>query len=105
MPGTQGSFSRSIVPIVTPEHAITRCAVATKAESDSQEGGTRTTRRKFNVLGPGRVLAAHANRRDRLVVLAIELEIAPDNGRAMIRQSSRAKSCRVDVPDLCDDMH
>ncbi len=45
----QFSFSRSIDPIVSAEHAITRCAVATKAESDSQEGGNRTMGRKFTV--------------------------------------------------------
>ena len=45
----QFAFSRSIDPIVTAEHAVTRCAVTTKAESDAQEGGNRTIGRKFTV--------------------------------------------------------
>jgi CRISPR-associated protein Csd2 len=45
----QFSFSRSIDPIVTSEHAITRCAVATEKESEKQSGGNRTMGRKFTV--------------------------------------------------------
>ncbi len=45
----QFSFSRSIDPIVSAEHAVTRCAVTTQAESDAQEGGNRTIGRKFTV--------------------------------------------------------
>jgi CRISPR-associated protein Csd2 len=45
----QMSFSRSIDPIVTMEHSITRCAVATEAESLKQDGGNRTMGRKFTV--------------------------------------------------------
>jgi CRISPR-associated protein Csd2 len=45
----QFSFSRSIDPIVTSEHAITRCAVATERESEKQSGGNRTMGRKFTV--------------------------------------------------------
>jgi len=45
----QFSFARSIDPIVSAEHAITRCAVTTQQESDNQEGGNRTMGRKFTV--------------------------------------------------------
>lgn len=45
----QISFARSIDPIVSSEHALTRCAVATEAESEKQSGGNRTMGRKFTV--------------------------------------------------------
>lgn len=45
----QFSFARSIDPIISSEHAITRCAVATEKESEAQEGGNRTMGRKFTV--------------------------------------------------------
>ncbi len=45
----QLSFSRSIDPIISAEHAVTRCAVTTQRESDAQEGGNRTMGRKFTV--------------------------------------------------------
>lgn len=45
----QLAFSRSIDPIVSLEHAITRCAVATEKEAEKQEGDNRTMGRKFTV--------------------------------------------------------
>lgn len=45
----QLTFARSNEPIVTPEHAITRCAVATEAEAEKQGGDNRTMGRKFTV--------------------------------------------------------
>jgi len=42
----QISFSRSIEPIVSLEQSITRMAVTTKKESESQDGGNRTMGRK-----------------------------------------------------------
>jgi len=45
----QITFARSIDPIVTLEHSITRCAVATEAESEKQGGDNRTMGRKFTV--------------------------------------------------------
>ena len=45
----QISFARSVDPIVSSEHALTRCAVATEAESEKQSGGNRTMGRKFTV--------------------------------------------------------
>jgi CRISPR-associated protein Csd2 len=38
----QLSFSRSIDPVVSSEHAITRMAVATEKESEQQSGDNRT---------------------------------------------------------------
>lgn len=45
----QLTFARSIDPIISSEHAITRCAVATEAESEKQGGDNRTMGRKFTV--------------------------------------------------------
>ncbi|QEH32077.1 hypothetical protein OJF2_05460 [Aquisphaera giovannonii] len=45
----QFGLARSLHPIVTLEHAVTRCAVTTPAESEKQEGGNRTMGRKFTV--------------------------------------------------------
>lgn len=45
----QLSFSRSVDPIVASEHAITRMAVATEREAESQQGDNRTMGRKFTV--------------------------------------------------------
>lgn len=45
----QFTFARSIDPIVTSEHAITRMAVATEAEAEKQSGDNRTMGRKNTV--------------------------------------------------------
>ncbi|HHV65560.1 MAG TPA: type I-C CRISPR-associated protein Cas7/Csd2 [Peptococcaceae bacterium] len=45
----QLTFARSIDPIVTLEHSITRMAVATEAEAEKQGGENRTMGRKFTV--------------------------------------------------------
>lgn len=45
----QLSFARSVDPIVSSEHALTRCAVATVRESEKQSGDNRTMGRKFTV--------------------------------------------------------
>lgn len=45
----QLTFARSIDPIVSSEHSITRMAVATEAEADKQQGDNRTMGRKFTV--------------------------------------------------------
>ena len=45
----QMAFSRSVDPIVSLEHAITRCAVATEKEAEKQDGDNRTMGRKFTV--------------------------------------------------------
>jgi CRISPR-associated protein Csd2 len=45
----QLTFSRSVEPIVSLEHSVTRCAVTTEKESEKQEGGNRTMGRKFTV--------------------------------------------------------
>jgi len=45
----QIAFSRSIDPIVSSEHALTRCAVTTVRESERQSGDNRTMGRKFTV--------------------------------------------------------
>lgn len=45
----QLTFARSVVPVVSLEHSITRMAVATEAESEKQSGDNRTMGRKFTV--------------------------------------------------------
>ena len=45
----QLTFARSIDPIVSLEHSITRMAVATEAEAEKQSGDNRTMGRKFTV--------------------------------------------------------
>jgi CRISPR-associated protein Csd2 len=43
------TVSRSIDPIVSQEHAITRCAVTTEREAEKQSGDNRTMGRKFTI--------------------------------------------------------
>lgn len=45
----QLTFARSVDPIVSLEHCITRMAVATEAEAEKQGGDNRTMGRKFTV--------------------------------------------------------
>jgi len=45
----QLTFARSVSPIVTLEHSITRMAVTTEAEAEKQSGDNRTMGRKFTI--------------------------------------------------------
>jgi len=45
----QLTFARSVEPVVTLEHSITRMAVATEAEAEKQGGDNRTMGRKFTI--------------------------------------------------------
>lgn len=45
----QFTFARSVDPIVSLEHSITRMAVTTETDADKQSGGNRTMGRKFTV--------------------------------------------------------
>ncbi|MBK5966430.1 type I-C CRISPR-associated protein Cas7/Csd2 [Thiocystis minor] len=45
----QLTFGRSIDPVVLMEHAVTRVAVTTEAESAKQQGDNRTMGRKFTI--------------------------------------------------------
>jgi CRISPR-associated protein Csd2 len=45
----QLTFGRSVDPVVSLEHSITRMAVATEEESKKQEGGNRTFGRKYTI--------------------------------------------------------
>ncbi|MBL8027396.1 MAG: type I-C CRISPR-associated protein Cas7/Csd2 [Fibrobacteres bacterium] len=45
----QFTFGRSIDPVVSSEHSITRMAVATEAEAEKQGGDNRTMGRKFTI--------------------------------------------------------
>lgn len=53
----QLTFGRSVDPVVTLEHSITRMAVATEAEAEKQSGDNRTMGRKHTV--PYGVYVAH----------------------------------------------
>lgn len=53
----QLTFARSVDPVVTLEHSITRMAVATEAESEKQQGDNRTMGRKMTI--PYGVYVAH----------------------------------------------
>jgi CRISPR-associated protein Csd2 len=53
----QLTFGRSVDPVVTMEHSITRMAVATEAEAEKQKGDNRTMGRKNTV--PYGVYVAH----------------------------------------------
>jgi CRISPR-associated protein Csd2 len=45
----QLTFGRSIDPVISSEHAITRMAVTTEAEAEKQQGDNRTMGRKFTI--------------------------------------------------------
>jgi len=45
----QITFARSVIPVVSLEHSITRMAVATEAEAEKQQGDNRTMGRKNTV--------------------------------------------------------
>ena len=45
----QFTLARSIDPIVPQEHAVTRCAVTTEREAETQKGDNRTMGRKFTI--------------------------------------------------------
>ena len=45
----QLTFGRSVVPVVSLEHSITRMAVATEKEAQDQQGDNRTMGRKFTI--------------------------------------------------------
>jgi len=45
----QMTFARSVDPVVSQEHSITRMAVTTEAEADKQSGDNRTMGRKFTI--------------------------------------------------------
>lgn len=45
----QFAFARSVEPVISQEHAITRCAVTTEKEATDQSGDNRTMGRKFTV--------------------------------------------------------
>ena len=45
----QLTFARSVEPVVSSEHSITRMAVATEKEAEDQSGDNRTMGRKFTI--------------------------------------------------------
>lgn len=45
----QLALARSVDPIISQEHAVTRCAVTTEKEAEAQSGDNRTMGRKFTV--------------------------------------------------------
>jgi len=45
----QFALARSVDPIISQEHAVTRCAVTTEKEAEAQSGDNRTMGRKFTI--------------------------------------------------------
>jgi CRISPR-associated protein Csd2 len=45
----QMNFARSVEPVVSAEHSITRMAVTTEKEAEAQSGDNRTMGRKFTI--------------------------------------------------------
>lgn len=45
----QFTLAQSVEPIISQEHAVTRCAVTTEKEAEAQSGDNRTMGRKFTV--------------------------------------------------------
>ena len=45
----QMTFGRSVGPVISQEHSITRMAVATEKEAENQKGDNRTMGRKFTI--------------------------------------------------------
>jgi len=45
----QLTLARSLDPVVSAEHSVTRCAVTTEREAEAQEGDNRTMGRKFTI--------------------------------------------------------
>lgn len=45
----QFTFGKSVDPVMTSEHTVTRCAVATQAEAEKQQGDNRTMGRKYTI--------------------------------------------------------
>jgi CRISPR-associated protein Csd2 len=45
----QLTFGKSVQPVITSEHTVTRCAVTTQKEAEAQGGDNRTMGRKFTV--------------------------------------------------------
>lgn len=45
----QFGFARSVDPLITLEHSVTRCAVTTEKEAEKQQGDNRTMGRKYTI--------------------------------------------------------
>lgn len=45
----QFGFARSVDPVISLEHSITRCAVTTAAKAEKQQGGNREMGRKYTI--------------------------------------------------------
>ena len=45
----QFGFARSVDPVISLEHSVTRCAVTTTAEAEKQQGDNRTMGRKYTI--------------------------------------------------------
>ena len=76
----QLTFARSVDPVVTLEHSITRMAVATEAEAEKQSGDNRTMGRK-NTVPYGLYVAYGLSRRRLLHRLASQKKILNYFGR------------------------
>jgi len=91
----QITFARSVSPIVSQEHSITRMAVATTAEAEKQSGDNRTMGRKFTVpyglyMGHG-FISAH---------LAQQTGFSEDDLELLFRRWSRCSTMIARQPEV-----
>ncbi len=100
----QMTFARSVSPIVSQEHSITRMAVATLEEAEKQSGDNRTMGRKFTVpyglyVGHGFISAHLAQQtgfgEDDLELLFQSLEHMFEHDRAAARGEMIARGLYV----------
>ncbi len=100
----QMTFSRSVSPIITQEHSITRMAVATRDEAEKQSGDNRTMGRKFTVpyglyIGHGFISAHLAQQtefsEDDLELLFQALEHMFEHDRSAARGEMNARGLYV----------
>ncbi len=100
----QLTFSRSVSPIVSQEHSITRMAVTTLKEAEQQSGDNRTMGRKFTVpyglyLGHGFISAHLAQQtgfgNDDLDLLFQSLESMFEHDRAAARGEMIARGLYI----------
>ena len=88
----QFGFARSVHPVVSLEHTVTRCAVTTEAEAEKQQGDNRTMGRKFTV--PYGLYRAHAyvnpNLAEQTSFCADDLELLKESLAQMFEHDKSA---------------
>lgn len=81
----QFTFARSVSPVVSLEHAVTRCAVTTEREAEKQDGNNRTMGRKFTI--PYGLYVAHGFINPFLAAQTGFSESGDDNDLALFKSA------------------